>query len=371
METLKQKINPDKNALKRFLVSSAARELSSLSEPCYYPKTKKFYFELLHLLKITDKDVKEFVKRTYQGTKAQSWALWKDPGTNILIFIMHYFLEQRDISAYKSTLLYYMIVQYSRLMHKQMKYCDEDAFKYTLDNLTRTHLFFREKTIPGALFFLSSQIENRYTNSFKEWNVDDIIAFISAARHRISQSVKTFAEHYYRHKESGTSIKSQGQIDDEANSYQYTVLNKGERVIDEVVKKITAYKVTDRKAFDEAKTITKVKTSIATLVVDGLGKQQHFNNIKIALQLYVKGAKTVQMVCGDEFYTYVKRLMAVKRINAQLYFKAQIDILMKDILKDTGNLKMYEKYTSQTQFIINSFLAFYLTLMLRRSLCGK
>lgn len=370
METLLQTINPDKNALKKYIISSAARELSALSEPCYYPKTKKFYFELLHLLKIKDKDVKDYIKRTYKGTKAQSWALWKDPGTNLLIFLMHYFLMENDIPAYKSTMVYYMIVQYSRLMHKQMKYCDPDAFKYTLDTLTRTHLFFREKTIPNSLFYLSDQMQNRFTAGIKSWDINDVISFIGIARHRISQSVKSFAENYYRNKQSGTSIKTQGELDDEANSYQYKVLQKGQKVIDDVTKKITAYKIIDRKAFDEAKQISKIKTSIATIVANGVTNEKHFNNIKIALQLFIKEAKTVGMICGDDFYPYVKRLMAVKRTVAQLYFKAQINILLTDILKETGNWKMYEKYTSQTQFIINSFLAFYITIMLRRSLCN-
>jgi hypothetical protein len=370
METLHQKINPNKNQLKRFITSNAARELSALSEPCYYPKTKRFYFELLNIMKIKDKDIKEFVKRTYKGTKAEKWNLWRDPATNLLIFIMHYFLKERDQAAYSATMVYYMIIQYARLMNKQIKYCDPDAFKYTLDTLTRTHLFFREKTIPNSLYYLSGQMQNSFTNDFKEWDIERIIAFVSAARHRISQSVKSFAEHYYRNKKSGASIKTQGEdSDDEANSYQYQVLQKGQKVVDDVTKKITSYKIIDRKSFDEAKKITKIKTSIATIVADGVTNEKHFNNVKIALQLFVKEANSVSMVCGDDFYKYVKRLMAVKRTVAQLYFKSQINILLLDILKDSKFLKTYENYTPQTQFIINSFLAFYITIMLRRTLC--
>lgn len=371
MEILHQAVNPDKNKLKRFITTSAARELSALSEPCYYPKTKRFYFELLNILKIKDKDVKDFVKRNYQGTKAEKWNLWRDPATNLLVFIMHYFLTERDQAAYSATMVYYMIIQYSRLMNKQIKYCDADTFKYTLDTLTRTHLFFREKTIPNSLYYLSRQMEKGFTNDIKDWNVDQIIAFIGVARHRISQSVKSFAENYYRNKQAGVSIKTQGdEADDEANSYQYQVLQRGQKVVDEVTKKITSYKVIDRKAFDEAKQISKIKTSIATIVADGVTNEKHFNNVKIALQLFIKEAKTVSMICGDDFYVYVKRLMAVKRTVAQLYFKSQVNILLIEVLKDAKFLQTYEKYTPQTQFIINSFLAFYITIMLRRTICN-
>jgi hypothetical protein len=370
MEILKQQLDSNDLQLKKYITTSAARELSAISEPCYYPKTKRFYFDLLHILKIKDKDVKEYVKRTYKGTKAESWVLWKDPATNLLIFIMHHFLIKNEMPAYTATLVYYMVIQYSRLMNKQIKYCDADAFKYTLDTLTKTHLFFREKSIPNSLYYLSKQMEGVFTQAFKEWDIEKIIAFISASRHRISQSVKSFAEHYYRHKKDGVSIKTQGdEPNDEANSYQYQVLSRGQKLIDDVTKKITSYKIIDMKAFEEAKNVSKIKTSIATIIVNGISNEKHFDNVKIALQLFVKEIKSVDMICGDDFYNYVKRLMAVKRTVAQLYFKSQINILLTEVMKDSGFLQTYEKYTQQTQFIINSFLAFYLTIVVRRSIC--
>jgi len=194
--------------------------------------------------------------------------------------------------------------------------------------------------------------------------------FIGVARHRISQSVKSFAENYYRYRKDGAVIKTQNEeSDDDANAYQYQTLQRGQKVIDDVTKKVTSYKIIDRKAFAEAKKISKIKTSIATLMVDKLSNAKNANNIQIALQLFIKGLTDVSMVCGKGYQPYVKKLMAIKRTTAQLYFKAQINILLMDVLKDMRFVKEYEKYTSQTQFIINSFLAFYLTSVLRNNLC--
>ncbi len=370
MDELLSKIKPDIPKLKRFITTSAARELSALSAPCYYPKTKRFYFEVLNLLRITKKDFKDFVKRNYKGTKAEKWNLWNDPGTNMLVFVMYLFLKKRDQRAFSSTMVYYMIIQYARLMNKQMKYCYEDTFKYTLDNLTRTHLFFREKTIPNSLFYLSTVIQKTYKQSIAEWDLEKIIAFIGVARHRISQSVKSFAKNYYRYRKEGEGIKTQNEeTDDEANTYQYKVLQRGQKIVDEITKKITTYKVIDRKAFDEAKKISKIKTSIATLIVDKITNETNYNNIKILLQLFIKDLKDVSMICGSGYVPSVKKLMAVKRTTAQLYFKAQINILLMDILKDMKFLDVYERYTSQTQFIINSFLAFYITGIMKTNLC--
>jgi hypothetical protein len=372
MEELLQKANINKSRLSHFVMKSAAKELSALSEPCYYPRTKKIYYEFLNLTRLTDKDVKDYVKRTYKGTKAEKWVLVKDPLTNLLIVIMHYFLNENDRKSYFSTLVYYMVMHYSRRMHVQMKYCDEDTFRYTLDNLTRTHLFYREKTIPNSLYYLATEVDRSFRKTLEKWDLENIIQFIMISRHRISQSVKSFAENYYRYKKEGIKITTQGGEDETetgSNAYQYKTIQRGQKVIDDVVKKITMYKNVDRKAFDEAKKISKVKTSIATIIVNQLTNSKHNNDIKIALNLFIKDLSSVSMICGSGYTSYVKKLMAVKRTTAQLYFKAQIQILIKNILDDADMEEAYEKYTSQTKFTINSFLAFYLTSIFRNSLC--
>lgn len=370
MDELLNKIKPDLPKLRRFITTNAARELSALSTPCYYPKTKRFYFEILNILRLKDKDFKDFVKRNYKGTKAEKWNLWKDAGTNMMVFVMYLFLKNNDEKGFSAAVVYHMIIQYSRLMHKQIKYCYEDTFKYALDNLTKTHLFFREKTIPSSLFYLANVIQKKYKRDIADWDVEKIIAFIGVTRHRISQSVKSFAENYYRYRKEGAVIKTQNEeSDDDSNAYQYQVLQRGQKIVDDVSKKITTYKIIDRKAFDESKKISKVKTSIATLIADKLTNETNYNNIKIALQLYVKELKDVGMICGSNYIPHVKKLMGIKRTTAQLYFKAQINILLLDIIKDMNFVDEYEKYTTQTQFIINSFLAFYLTGIMKNSLC--
>ena len=315
MENLLKKIKPDLPKLKKFITNSTAKELSALSEPCYYPKTKKFYFDILNLLGITDKDFKKFIQQNYKGTKAEKWNLWKDPGTNILVFVMYLFLKNKDQKTFRITVLYYMIIQYSRLMFKQIRYCNTDTFKYTLDNLTRTHLFVREKTIPNSLFYLANVLSERYKNDIHDWNIEKIIAFIGVARHRISQSIKSFAQSYYKFHQTGFIIKTQREDQDDENFYQYKVLERGQKVIDTVVKKITIYKVIDRKAFDEAQKISMVKTSVATLVVNGLTNNKFENDIKIALQLFIKGLTDINMICGKNYISYINEINIYKGVN--------------------------------------------------------
>ena len=46
--------------LKRYISATTAKELSMLVEPCYYPKTKRFLYELINILNVTEKDFKNF-----------------------------------------------------------------------------------------------------------------------------------------------------------------------------------------------------------------------------------------------------------------------------------------------------------------------
>jgi len=96
---------------------------------------------------------------------------------------------------------------------------------------------------------------------------------------------------------------------------------------------------------------------------------KYSDEIRLILQLFIKGLTDASMFCGKNFYIYVKKLMAVKRTNSRVYFKQQINILLMKVLKDIGYTKTFNSYTAQTQFIVYSYLAYYLTLVMRNSVC--
>jgi hypothetical protein len=371
MEELLKKAQIDLPRLHRFLKMTAAFELSKLSEPCYFPDLKRTYYELLRQLRISDSDMKAFIKRMYSGTRAQSWNLWRMPDHNLMLLIMHIFLKAGNKAGYEAALLYYMIRQYSHLIQKHMpRGCNIEQFRFALETLTKTHLFSREKTIGNSLLHLSKEMEKRFTKDIANWNVDKLIDFISISRHRISQSVKSFSEHYYRAYREGSGIATQQEpSENDEFMTQLVTLEKGKRVIDETVKKITMYKTVDRKALDEAKSVTKIKTSIADIIIKTIMDLRYSDDIKTILQLFVKEATQTSYVCGKDYYSYVKKLMAVKRTKSKIFFKQQVSVVVRKILKDNGILDTYESYTPQTQFIINSFLAFYITMTLRNLIC--
>jgi len=371
MKELLAKKNINKVALKKAIVRTVAGELTRLSEPCYYPSLHKFSKELYKLTGLTEKDVKLFIKRFWGKTKWGNFLLHKDPVTMLSIFIMWYFLNERDQLAYQYMVLFHTIRMYTNRMHIQMKFCNPEAFKYTLEHLNKSHLFYREKTIPNALYYLAKQFHKKYAKFIKEENIDKVGAFVQEVRSRIAQSVKSFAGLYYKASEEGLGFRSPYEGEEGDNPYQFEKGQKVDRLVDEMTKKLTVYKFIDMKAMNDAKTLSKIKVSLATLITKEATNMEYEENLKQIYRLFVEGLKDVDQLCKKEFFTYVKKLMSIKRTNEKVYFKQQINLLLLKIIKKITYDKKYAKFTTQTKFNINTFLAHYLTMILRNTLCQK
>lgn len=373
MEILLERSKINEKLLQRVMLKLTSDDVNNLSQPCYIPGHKREYHIILNATGLTDKDIKDFVKRTYKGTIAQNFNIANEPGTNLLLFIMWYALKMKNETLYYATLVYHMIRQYGHVMKRHFKqFCNPEVFEYAMETLTKTHLFYREKTIANSLFHLAKEVQKKYTKDIKTFNVDGIIQFISVSRHRISQSVKSFAEHYYRAWKSGDAIKVQGdQSDDEAeNNYQQQQKQeRGKQLIDSVVKKITVYKEIDNVSLKESIRITRIKPVIADLIVKDLKDIKYSDEIRLILQLFIKEINNRTMLCGSGYELYVKKLMAVKRTNSRIYFKQQISIITTKVMKSIGYLQTFESYTNQTKFMINTFVAFYLTMIIRNMAC--
>lgn len=367
MEILLEKSSINLPRLRRTIHKITSTELSKLVEPCYYPSLKKYYFELLHACGLKEQDVKEFSRRFWAGRKEQKWLLHRDPISMFYIFLMNYLLSQRDQVAYSSLMTFFGIRHYTNLMNKQIKHCNPTVFKYTLEKLAKTHLFVREKTIPNALYFLSKEMQKKYTNDVREANHDNISKFITEYRHRISQSIKKFAEVYYKLSKEGVSIKE--PYEGEENEHQYQQLERTSRTVNEIVKKITVYKVVDKKAIEDARRLTRISTSLATMISNQLTDIGYSDYIKIVLELFLRDLKDVSSICGTEYFNYVRSLMAVRRTSAKVNFKQQVSILLIKVLQDLDYEDKFNKLTKQTQFLTNLYLAYYTTMVLRNTIC--
>lgn len=375
MKELLQKSKINDSQLKSFIVKTVAKNLTSLSEPCYFPELKKNLYEFLKISGLEEKDIREFARRKWKGRKESKFNVVMDPAANFYIFLLQHFLKKNDLVAYKHMMVMYLIRQYANLMYKHFKFCNPDVFQYALETLTKTHLFARERTISNAIYYMAQEMIRRWTPSIKKDDLEKIGKFMQESRHRISQSVKSFAQTYYSASEKGLGIKTDelptDSVEDDENSYQEKSVEKGNRIIEDVVSKITVYRYKDIKAQEIARSYSKINASIATQVVSSLNNTKYSDILRTILKKYIEELSNMNQLCGKSYNDHVRKLMSLKRTKQKIYFKQQINVLLMLLLKDFKYLDKYNTQTSQTQFLMNIFLAYYLTMILRNSLCAS
>lgn len=370
MKILLGKVRINSRKLKALLIKITATELANIAEPCYTPPLKGPYHQLLREVNLTESDIRSFVKRLYEDHPAKSWHTHNVPATNLLVFLMNYFIRNKDKDGLLTTITYLMVRYYGNLMAKYMpKYCDEGVFRYTLDNLTKTHIFAREGTISNGIVHFAKNLRRRHIRSLAKLDPAGVAKFVSEARHRINQSSKSFARNYYKAKEAGHAIKTEVEPEEGMETIQPQVMDRGQRTIEEIIRRIVVNKTIDRKAMEDARKITKIKSSIATTIIKELTDVKYSDDIKLILTLFIRDLKEVNQLCGKGFLFYVKKLMAIKRTKAKVYFKQQVGLLLEKILTELGQKDWYDKLTPQTKFITISFLAYYMTMFMRNTLC--
>jgi len=368
MDDLLVKATIQEDELRSYAVRIAADELSKLSEPCYYPEIPKHYYEFLHFTGLTEADIRQSFKEFFTGVKEAPLSIHKDPKSQILIFLMHYFQKKRDIQSYISILLYYILKAYSNLMHGRIKFCNKDVFRYTLEHLSKTHLFNREKTIAGAIHYMMQQMQNKYTNAFLTKDARLIALFMSESRSRVRQSITSFQNAYYKFHKEGLKFR-EPYVGEQGEEFEYQTLEKRTLIVDTITKSITVYREIDEKALLEAKTITKIRESLARQIVEELSNVAYQENVRIVLDLFIRDLKSASSLCGKDFFSYVRSLMAIKKTNKPVYFKQQVYTLLVKILKSIKAIDTFMKLTSQSKALHGSFLALYIAMFVKNKTC--
>lgn len=368
MQIILQKAVINDVKIKSYITKLTVNELNNLSEPCYYPDWKKHFYELTNMTQLKEKDLKEFISRFYAGTKAQDSLLQSDAGSNLLIILMYYFLTKKDQTTFNTFMIYHMIRQYGNFIRRMLKFCKPEVFSYTLENLNLNHLFSREKTISNALFYLAREMNKRYLKFFLDVDAEKISAFLYESRGRIAQSLKSFAELYYKFEEEGLGITSSKETEDGKELFPEEVDSK-KKIAELVSSKMCVYKETDYKAFDSARKLTKINSSIATILVNKIQDTNLSQDVKFVIELFLKDSTKISEICGKDFEAYVRKLMSLKRTVKSVYFKQELNSLFNKIIKQTKYESVYNKLTNQTKFQFNLFLAYYIGFYIRNLVC--
>lgn len=369
IEEIRKRIEPNSIKLKRYLIKSTSNELTNLSKTCYYPKVHRYYYELLSLCNISEKELKDFVKETYYDTKARTFLLINESYTNLILIICNFFLNEKIYDAAHAAMIFIHIRFYSSLMNINIKYCNSSVFSYTLDNMQKTHLFIREKSIANALMFLSQEMTKKHMKSISNWDNEDLIRMIQESRHRVSQSVKSFASSYYDSAKNKMGYKLTPEYEEEEGGFQAIPSERGKKLIDDIVKDITIYKQIDNKALDDSRKITKISIITSNQITKNICNTKFSDIIRTCLQLFIKSLDNTSQLCKIEYFNNIRKLMSIKRSSKTIYFKQQIIILTEQVCKEFDYSKTYQGLSSQSKLMLHLFVALYITMYVRNKIC--
>jgi hypothetical protein len=278
---------------------------------------------------------------------------------------------KKDQQSFLSTLIYLNIKFYGSRFHRHFKvYCDPNYFTYALDNLPKNHLFVREKTIANSLFYLGKELARKHQKEIEEFSdTEKILDFVYECRTRVQQSMRSFAQAYFRASESGTSYKENEEFEGHSD-FQSQQQDSRQKIATTISQQITIYKHIDQKAFNAAKDITKINFLTAEYLVKSMNDIKYTDDIRIIIELFLREIKDKKDICGKDFYNLVQKLMSIKKTNQPIYFKQQITTLTCKLIKSSKNVEdKYNVLAQQTKFFISVFVAYYLTLVLRNKVC--
>jgi len=361
----------DKLKIRKFFQIIVSQELLNLAEPCYVSKLKKYEDTLYDLLKVNKKELQNKIKEFYKSTSAETWLLENDTTTNLLILLLHFFSVHRDMVGFRTTMLFYNLRQYSNLFHRNFTFCQPDIFKFTLENISKSHIYAREKTVANAVYHFSNQMVNRWEKEFKSLSKPmQISKFIRECRHRHAQSIKSFTIAYYKNAEEGNRIKQQKEeiSNREGEISQVETVQRVPKKVLDLVEKVTVHRFIDKKALDNSMKVNSVNKLYGQMIAKEISKPENSEILITIYKSYISNLKNISSLCSSSFIGELKKIIRGKSTHTKFFKKTCTELLEKS-LKEVKIFKIYNSLSIQSKYTYLNFVIFYLCWSLKNYVC--
>ena len=350
----------DHNKLHKFILNVIGNELNNLVEDCYYPKIANIFKDMYYLTNTDDKKLKLYSKTRYPDKK---WNLLHNPKTTLLVLITQEFIKRNDMAAAKATFHLFSLMYYTNLMHKYIRYCNPNYFRTALNNLSHNHLFISKKTIGSSVVYLSSAVFIRREAVLRQDDADGIQKTIFELRHRLNQSVQSFARKYYEISKTGGVITSEENDDDRKEKELYDRKLRGLSSL--ISKDVCVYGKIDDKATRNAIALTKFNRKTSAEYSSELAKVGYSDELEICVYLLLKNVTDLSFVKSVKFLDYVQKLMAVKVSKKPVYFKKSLIILHDEIVASLNYQEWFDGLSIQSKSVSRKYLAYYIAFIVR------
>ncbi|MFW6002015.1 MAG: hypothetical protein ACOCQD_01605 [archaeon] len=349
-------LSKDKSDIKkvRVLLSRiVGNEFSNIAHPCYKPKIIKYWRELQHVTGIDDNLIQMFKENLPEYLKQRSVLVNKQT-LLILIGIIHY----TRIKEYNVAKLFHNLLTikfYGNRVQTHFKnFCREDLWNLALGNLSEKHLFSRYNGIAGAINYLSDEMYKRYEPKIKSSKMSDtdVQNMIYVLRHRVAQSVRSFANMYYKlFEQKRKGIVSTGEEVSE------TSINV---IASKIVLSMNTYGDVDNVALSKAIKSSGMRRDLGLSVVRSLSRSEHSDDIRFIIIL-IDRINPIKSVCIER-----KRNALIRKVQSGVKFGKYT--IKNQILELLNSLNVSELRTVNDHQKTHFFLE-YLTAFIRNRVC--
>lgn len=362
--TIPKSSNLDRVAITKFLSKYVASELSKITKGCYYLKISKIWRDIIYLTGVDGTVIKEFKTHVPKEMLVRK-ALIHDT-TLLTIINMIYFLNIKENELSKLFLYLLTLKFYGNLIHRQFtKFCDAEVWNLALDKISKKHNFQSQTGVSNAIIYLADKEFEKFRIKYESTNDDDKIwiylnNFVYALRHRMSQSLKSFASIYYKVQQD-ENIKVKRSDPEDTSSGEDKNKNISQS-IDSIVTDIIAYRQIDKDLLSQSQSKSGIRKDLAGYLLNRISNGKLREELKFIIILMNK-VQPLSEICLSER----KRNNLIKKIlfGAKIYeyeVKDQIYKFLKSIDIDS-EIRSADKEQAIT------FILHYLTLYIKRRIC--
>jgi hypothetical protein len=354
--TFPEKIN-DTECYK-FISKIIGTEISRLSKPCYYPKLTIYYQDLQEITKFDDLMIKKF--RDTVLDRYSKFAIFNDKYNVLLLMGIMYFSAKRKFEIAKLFYLFLAIKHYSNVFHKHFKlFCKDELFTMALEKVSHKHLYKTKGGVSPTITYLAEDEFRRYkpilSKPTKDIKDAELVSLIYSLRTRVSQSVKSFAEQYYKLYQTGEGIKkSEDEGEDEGENQALLISDKYSMIM-------CTYGQIDKAALEKAIIQSGIRKDIALTIVTQMSNPDYREKIRFIINLIGRVEKITNICVESGRGRLIRKITSGVRVD-KYSVKDEISELLHSL--DSGHQlrTIYEP-----QLII--FFCHYLTLFLKSRIC--
>jgi len=345
--------NSELASLHRYLSHVNGTEISKILKPCYVPKTIIYKSELFNKMGIEKPQIKEFKDNI--DKKYRSFNILTDQYT--LAIIMGMIHTHRKRRTETSKLLYqFLAIKFHSSLHHIFfpKFCSDELWKTTLNKVSSKHLYREKDGVSNAIIHVVNSLYKIYKPILDGKTIDDkkMVRMIYDLRHRLFQSMRSFATVYYDQQKKMGSTKTSDDVEEKPDV---------QIIADKISMSIGTFGQVDLSSLNLAISKSGIKRDIGVSIINGISDVEYKEQIKF-IMILISRTGNLMNICKDS-----SRNALVRRIESGVKigkYNAKAEMLK---LMYSTELGYRLKGMYKTQLVI--FLSHYLTNFTKTKIC--